>query len=290
MTQAGVILGTAAYMAPEQAKGRAVDRRADIWAFGCVVFEMLAGRRAFSGDSVTDVLASVLTREPDWKALPADLPDSLRRLLRRCLQKDPRQRLHDLADARLEIDDAMAAPPPNAPAARWAQPLAYSASVRFFSWRWGLGWSRSRGWQERVPETTRPLMRPQRLTDMVGLEETPALSPDGRIVERSPRALNGKRQRIRPISRWRRSRCRSRKRLVDHQFPRWTPASSSVVYFSPAARRRQSGHALRNSSPRRARPGASWTASERGDVRASDSAARLFPALAGTTRARHVAP
>ena len=73
---------------------------------------MLAGKRAFSGDSVTDVLASVLTREPDWKALPTDLPDSLRRLLRRCLQKDPRQRLHDLADARLEIDDAIAAPPP----------------------------------------------------------------------------------------------------------------------------------------------------------------------------------
>jgi Tol biopolymer transport system component len=110
VTQAGVILGTAAYMAPEQAKGLAVDRRADIWAFGCVLFELLAGRRVFSGATVTDVLAAVLTQEPDWHALPSDISDSVRRLLKRCLQKDPRQRLHDIVDARLELDDALVAP------------------------------------------------------------------------------------------------------------------------------------------------------------------------------------
>src|SRR5262249_12022515 len=100
----GVILGTAAYMAPEQAKGRAVDRRADIFAFGCVLYEMLTGRRAFDGDDVTETLGRVVTAEPDWSRLPAGLPASIRRLLRRSLKKDPRQRLADMRDARLEIE------------------------------------------------------------------------------------------------------------------------------------------------------------------------------------------
>jgi Tol biopolymer transport system component len=103
----GVILGTAAYMSPEQARGQVVDERADIWAFGCVLFEMLTGRQAFPGDSVSDSIASVLTREPDWNALPAATPSRLRRLLRRCLEKNPRERLHDMQDVRLEIADAL---------------------------------------------------------------------------------------------------------------------------------------------------------------------------------------
>jgi eukaryotic-like serine/threonine-protein kinase len=114
-TQMGVILGTAAYMAPEQARGRPVDKRADIWAFGCVLYEMLAGRRAFAGEDVTDTLASVVRGEPDWDALPAAVPRRVRELLRRCLQKDPRARLRDIGDARLEIvaasADSMADPP-----------------------------------------------------------------------------------------------------------------------------------------------------------------------------------
>ena len=110
MTHAGIILGTAAYMSPEQARGKPLDKRTDIWAFGCVLYEMLAGRRTFGGDGVSDVLASVLAREPDLTALPAATPSSIRRLLRRCLEKDPAKRLRDIGDARLEIDDA-AAPP-----------------------------------------------------------------------------------------------------------------------------------------------------------------------------------
>jgi serine/threonine protein kinase/Tol biopolymer transport system component len=121
MTQSGVILGTAAYMSPEQARGKPVDRRADIWAFGCVLFEMLAGRRPFGGDEVPDVLANVLAREPDWGALPAGTPASLRRLIVRCLMKDPRQRLHDIADARLELQDALAGPSVDEVAATSAQ-------------------------------------------------------------------------------------------------------------------------------------------------------------------------
>ncbi len=104
-TQAGVILGTAAYMAPEQARGRAVDRRADVWAFGVVLYEMLTGRRAFEGDDISITLASVLKDEVDWRALPADLPAGVRRLLRRCLEKDPRRRLSSMGDARLELEE-----------------------------------------------------------------------------------------------------------------------------------------------------------------------------------------
>jgi len=104
-TQAGVILGTAAYMSPEQARGKPADKRADIWAFGVLVFEMLTGERLFSGETVSDVLAAVLTREPDWGRLPASAPHGLRRLLRRCLAKDRRERLRDIGDAREDLRD-----------------------------------------------------------------------------------------------------------------------------------------------------------------------------------------
>ena len=102
-TQAGVLLGTAAYMAPEQARGKAVDRRADIWAFGVVVFEMLSGRQLFAGETLSDTIARILEREPDWSLLPASTPPRLVTLLQRCLVKDPRARLRDIGDARLEL-------------------------------------------------------------------------------------------------------------------------------------------------------------------------------------------
>jgi Tol biopolymer transport system component len=105
-TQFGMILGTAAYMAPEQAKGRAVDKRADIWAFGCVLYEMLTGRRAFDGEDVSEVLASVINKDPDWTALPNDTPRALETMLARCLVKDRKRRLADIADARLELDES----------------------------------------------------------------------------------------------------------------------------------------------------------------------------------------
>jgi len=108
ITATGVILGTAAYMSPEQVKGRAADKRSDVWAFGCVLYEMLTATRAFDGHDVSDTFATVLKREPDWAALPNDTPLAIRRLLRRSLEKDPRRRLSDLADARLEIDEALA--------------------------------------------------------------------------------------------------------------------------------------------------------------------------------------
>ena len=109
-TRDGVILGTAAYMSPEQARGQAVDKRTDIWAFGCVLYEMLTGRPAFAGDTVSDVIAAILEREPEWRALPDAASPGLRRLARRCLEKDPKRRVRDIGDVRLEIEEMLAAP------------------------------------------------------------------------------------------------------------------------------------------------------------------------------------
>jgi len=100
-TRVGMILGTAAYMSPEQARAKPLDRRTDIWAFGCVLYELLAGRRAFDGEGVPDTLARVMEREPEWQALPPGTPAKVRDLLRRCLQKDRANRLHDIGDARI---------------------------------------------------------------------------------------------------------------------------------------------------------------------------------------------
>jgi len=107
-TQAGMVLGTAAYMSPEQARGKVVDKRTDIWAFGCVLFECLTARQAFEGETVSDLIAHILTTEPDWNLLPAATPTRVRELLRRCLEKDSRRRLRDMGDARIELEETLA--------------------------------------------------------------------------------------------------------------------------------------------------------------------------------------
>ena len=143
-----MILGTAAYMAPEQARGKTVDQRADIWAFGVVLFEMLTGRRLFDGELASDVLASVLKTDPAWSALPPDTPAAIRNLLRRCLERNPKNRLHDIADARIVIDDVIVGRSEDAPAAAAALPkhalgtspagwLASPARWRLDFWRAG---------------------------------------------------------------------------------------------------------------------------------------------------------
>ena len=128
-TRMGVILGTAAYMSPEQAKGKPVDKRTDIWAFGCVLYEMLTGTRAFKGDEVSDVLARILEREPDFNALPPTTPPAIRRLLRRSLEKDRTRRLQHIGDARIEIDEALTEPTERAMAPTAQQPRARWRSV-----------------------------------------------------------------------------------------------------------------------------------------------------------------
>jgi serine/threonine-protein kinase len=129
-TMQGVLLGTAAYMAPEQAKAKTVDRRADIWAFGCVLYEMLTGKQAFTGETVTDTLASIIKEEPDWKLLPSTTPMRVRVLLQRCLQKDPKLRLRDIGDARISLDEVLSGVPEGTPSP--------SVASRAKQWRWWL--------------------------------------------------------------------------------------------------------------------------------------------------------
>ncbi|HSD28480.1 MAG TPA: protein kinase [Vicinamibacteria bacterium] len=142
-TMAGVLLGTAAYMSPEQARGKAVDKRADIWSFGVVLYEMLAGKGPFEADTMSDVLVAVLTREPDWRALPAATPARIRDLLKRCLQKSPKSRLHDVADARIEIEEALDAfsrAPAGPPRRRaWSERLLQAAPWSLCALALGFG-------------------------------------------------------------------------------------------------------------------------------------------------------
>ncbi len=153
MTALGMIVGTAAYMSPEQARGRPADKRADIWAFGVVLFEMLTGQRMYAGETVSDVLAHVLTKEPEWDTLPADTPPPIRRLLRRCLTKDRKNRLRDIGEARIAIEEYLADPagasalvggiagPAPAPQSRWrrAGPVA-AAAIAGSLLTGGLAW------------------------------------------------------------------------------------------------------------------------------------------------------
>ena len=140
-TAAGLILGTAAYMSPEQARGRPVDRRADIWAFGVLLFEMLTGTRLFAGETVSDTLAAVLKSDPDWTLLPKGTPPALERLLRRCLERDARARLRDIGEARVALERPMADPAPaaavtprRAPIARALPWLLSALALAFAGW------------------------------------------------------------------------------------------------------------------------------------------------------------
>ncbi len=185
-TGLGVILGTAAYMAPEQAKGKRVDRRADIWAFGCVLYEMLTARRAFGGDEISETLAEVIKGEPDWTALPAQTPAAVRRLLRRCFIKDPKLRLSDAAALRLEIDDARTPEPQGQhstpPVARWRRVLPYAAAVVATA-----GVALPAGWL--IARPTTPAAEPMRFT----VDLPPGVQLSGPTYQRIAISSNGRR-------------------------------------------------------------------------------------------------
>jgi Tol biopolymer transport system component len=160
-TMQGVILGTAAYMSPEQARGKSVDKRTDIWAFGCVLYELLTGKQAFHGEDVTDILAAVVRAEPDWTALPTNISPSIRVLLQRCLRKDRRQRAPDAAILRIEIEDALAAPKGSgatqgAPAFTSKLLTAVAVVVTMLLGVTSWGWWRS---TRPIEQTLRPLVR-----------------------------------------------------------------------------------------------------------------------------------
>ena len=182
-TQLGMVVGTAAYMSPEQAKGKAVDKRADIWAFGAVLFEMLSGHQAFGGENVSEVLANVLKEEPKWSDLPPRTPPAIRRLLGRCLEKDPKRRLHDIADALPDLEDTSAS---DAPAPRPGRhPLVYSAaglvigaaiaSLAFTLWGSGRRGTSDAGLRTLsvLPPSGQPLQQDS---------ANAAISPNGRVI------------------------------------------------------------------------------------------------------------
>ena len=192
-TYDGVILGTAPYMSPEQVRGRMVDKRTDIWAFGCVLYEMLTGRKAFWGDTVSDAISAILGREPDWSAVPEATPPRIHHLLRRCLEKDPKHRLHDIADARIEVVDALRDPieggiPSGATTAR--RPIGRqtvwglaAVAVSVVALAAGLA---MRGWPDPMPSQS-PLARltitlPAAQTLDRGRFRPMALSPDGKLL------------------------------------------------------------------------------------------------------------
>ncbi|MCI0402501.1 MAG: serine/threonine-protein kinase [Acidobacteria bacterium] len=186
-TRAGIILGTAAYMSPEQAKGKRVDRRADIWAFGVVLFEMLAGKPMFSGETASEVMAAVILKETDWQRLPASTPAPILALLRRCLDRDPRRRLRDIGEARLILEDYLANPtaaaaPASLPAQAAPLPL----------WKRALPWAAAGVfavalalvlWQPWKPPTQPPALA--RLSIELGAE-APVQTPFGSAVVLSP--------------------------------------------------------------------------------------------------------
>jgi Tol biopolymer transport system component len=182
----GLVLGTPSYMSPEQARGVSVDKRSDIWAFGCVLYEMLTGRPAFPGATVSDTIAKILEREPDWSALPAATPAPVRRLLLRCLAKHPRQRMRDIGDARIEIDAIDEAlpglsEPSTVPAAAVKARATWLAWVALVALAAGVG-----VWEARRPVATRedPLAHARftRFTDWEGTETSAEISPDGKFV------------------------------------------------------------------------------------------------------------
>jgi serine/threonine protein kinase/Tol biopolymer transport system component len=177
-SSAGAVMGTPGYMSPEQARGQIVDKRTDIWAFGCVLYEMLTGRVAFRGGTVSDTLVAVLGSEPEWAALPGETPASVRLLLQRCLDKDPKRRLRDLGDVRFEIDDAgsFAAPAARQPSPAYRAVLPIVVTVVLLAGGAGVFY---------LAKPTAPVTSPSeymQLTNFTDSAYAPSLSPDGRMV------------------------------------------------------------------------------------------------------------
>jgi Tol biopolymer transport system component len=222
----GVILGTAAYMSPEQARGRSVDKRTDIWAFGCVLYEMLSGKQAFHGEDVTDILAAVVRAEPDWQALPPATPLKVRDLLRRCLKKDKTLRLRDAGDARIEIHEILTAPPVTdspSPQPRSAFPwiaataalLIALAALSFVHFREVPAPQPSTRFQVPPPE--------QSVITMFNL------SPDGRYIVAVALSEGRNRLWIRPLDslQW-----QLLQGTDDASYPFWSPDGANIGFFA----------------------------------------------------------
>ena len=234
-TAAGLILGTAAYMSPEQARGKPVDKRADIWAFGVLLYEMLTGRPLFAGDTLSDVLASVLRQEIDWKALPASAPAELRRLLARCLERNPKNRLHDIGDARIALDEVVAgkettadtiAVPTRSGRAIWLLAAGILGAGLLLGWllRGGLA-SRSGGGGVRFHAEFQ-IGAPERTSLVSGM----ALSPDGEKLAFVARGEDGR------TALWIRALAAREAKMLpgttDARHPFWSPDGRKIGFFA----------------------------------------------------------
>jgi serine/threonine-protein kinase len=235
-TEAGLILGTAAYMAPEQARGKAVDRRADIWSFGVVLFEMLTGTQVFRGETLSDTLAAVLTREPDWRALPAGTPEAVRHLVRRCLERDVRRRLQAIGEARIVLDDpaALKADSPVPAGSGGFEDPPLRAPIRSARHRLLQMWAAvaagaalfAGGWMLRpAPTADAPVRKLDLALESLEISpgRNPAISPDGsRVIYVAERRL-----RLRQLDRLESTDVPG---SDDVTFPSWSPDSKQVTY------------------------------------------------------------
>ena len=231
-TQAGIILGTAAYMSPEQARGKAVDKRADVWAFGAVLFEMLTGIPPFPGDDISHIIARVIERDPDWSALPPALPPTLGTYLRRCLVKDPRQRIRDIGDVRLALEGAFETAVPQTDAARSSPrgrlgrlvAVAVAAVLVSAVVVWTIkpaGRDDAQRFVSRIPATPDT---PEAFYDGF------ALSPDGSMLVYSARTASGPRQIW--IREFDTDGARALPGTEDGTYPFWSPDGRSVAFFA----------------------------------------------------------
>ena len=233
MTSAGVILGTAAYMSPEQARGKPVDKRTDIWAFGCVLFEALTGRQEFGGETISDCIAKVLQKEPDWEALPDETPWGIQRLLRRCLQKDSHERLQHIGDARIEVSEALSEPfavtPPGVeappPRSSWRQTLPWALFGIMVIVAMTLALVDSDETPERMGSIRFSIPVPEGVT----LVHQPSISPDGKRISFDAHDETG-------TSLWVRETDSEIVKRLDgtdgHQAHFWSPDSRFIAFFA----------------------------------------------------------
>ena len=226
MTGVGTILGTAAYMSPEQAKGRPADRRSDVWAFGCVLYEMLTGARAFEGEDVGDTLANILKSEPAWHLLSTDTPAAIRRLLRRCLQKDRHDRLQHMGDARLDVEEALRSSSDVvvAPARLSGRMLLVALAAIVVAGTIGVTVGRSVRKSSAAPE-----MRVEITTPATNRAASFALSPDGRQIVLSGEGPRGPQLWVRSLD------ALGLRPLAGTEaaiYPFWSPDSRSIGFFA----------------------------------------------------------
>jgi Tol biopolymer transport system component len=236
MTGAGVILGTAGYMSPEQAKGRTADARSDVWAFGCVFYEMLTGKRPFAGEDVADTLAAVLRAEPDFSALPATTPQAIRRLLEHCLRKDRRRRLAAIADVRLALEEAKAPDTPPRREAPWRRGWAFAAvaalllasAVAMFRGRPGPATAADQV-RLAIPVPDKETFAPRPPSDGTGVATQVAISPDGRHVIFVAGANGRAHLWLRPLD------VLAATAIPDTDgasFPFWSPDGQEIAFFA----------------------------------------------------------